>query len=357
MMTSGRTFAAWSCLVLLWTGIAWASPVDRADLASASADILARENFVLDDAAGPADSLIAGLPSQENPVGASTALISPVTINGCATNDGCIDAYLWSLYERTPKVDSIRQSVQRSVAVKRKGKIRTRLVTVSRLVEEDFTWKDLVAAGQSGLSLADYVIGGMDRDFKRTIYTALRAMDEAGLEPGITSAFRDDYRQSIASGNKAQVDRSFHGGSTRGGYGHGRAVDVVSIKGATRAERLRSSAALWTWIDTNGRCVGIGRPYLGRDAPHVAAVDGEEYAKHRGPGLFRIAAAPAVTKVNTRTARGHFRAVGAKPASKKPRNGAGPAASTASAKPHAKAPARQVLEPRKVRRTAANSRT
>jgi len=39
----------------------------------------------------------------------------------------------------------------------------------------------------------DYVIGGMDPDFKLRLYHALRAMDDAGLGPGITSAFRDDY--------------------------------------------------------------------------------------------------------------------------------------------------------------------
>jgi hypothetical protein len=33
-----------------------------------------------------------------------------------------------------------------------------------------------------------------------------------------TSAFRDDYRQSIASGPKSAIDRSYHGGSFRGGY-------------------------------------------------------------------------------------------------------------------------------------------
>ena len=31
--------------------------------------------------------------------------------------------------------------------------------------------------------------------------------------PGITSAFRDDYRQAIASGNKAASDSSFMAGA------------------------------------------------------------------------------------------------------------------------------------------------
>ena len=71
------------------------------------------------------------------------------------------------------------------------------------------------------MPLMEYVIGGMDCSFKLKLHHALRAMDEAGSAPGITSAFRDDYRQSLASGLKAARDRSYHGESFRGGYGHG----------------------------------------------------------------------------------------------------------------------------------------
>jgi hypothetical protein len=110
----------------------------------------------------------------------------------------------------------------------------------------------------------------------------LRAAEEAGLSPGITSAFRDDYRQSIASGLKAATDRSYHGGSFRGGYGHGLAADVVSVKGATKAQRWISTESFWKWIDAHGKEFGIGRPYLDRDPPHLAPIDGKEYAAHRG---------------------------------------------------------------------------
>ena len=98
------------------------------------------------------------------------------------------------------------------------------------------------------MSVKDYVIGGMDRRFKLKLYHALRAMDDAGLMPGITSAFRDDYRQAIASGNKAASDSSYHGGSRRGGYGHGLAVDLVSVKGETRLERFASTVV---WLAYN----------------------------------------------------------------------------------------------------------
>jgi hypothetical protein len=99
------------------------------------------------------------------------------------------------------------------------------------------------------MSLVEYVIGGIDRDFKVRLYHLFRALDDAGLAPGMTSGFRDDYRQSIASGNKAATDRSYHGGSRRGGFGHGLAADVVSVKGETRSGRWVSSESLWKWID------------------------------------------------------------------------------------------------------------
>src|SRR3954454_5083210 len=132
------------------------------------------------------------------------------------------------------------------------------------------------------MSVAQYVIGGMDRAFTVRLYHLFRALDDAGLAPGMTSGFRDDYRQSIASGNKAATDRSYHGGSLRGGYGHGLAADIVSVLGETRAERWLSTESLWKRIDAHSKQTGIGRPYLDKDPPHIAPIDGKEYADHRG---------------------------------------------------------------------------
>jgi hypothetical protein len=162
--------------------------------------------------------------------------------------------------------------------------LRTIIQKIVRLVREDFTWKDPAAAEKVGMQQMDYVIGGMDRSFKLRLYHALRAMDDAGLGPGITSAFRDDYRQSLASGLKAATNRSYHGGSLRGGYGHGLAADLVSVNGETDAERWDSNEKLWNWIDAHGKDFGIGRPYLDKDPPHVAPIDGKEYADHRRGG-------------------------------------------------------------------------
>ncbi len=121
------------------------------------------------------------------------------------------------------------------------------------------------------------------------LFRAMRAMDDAGFMPGITSAFRDDYRQSIASGNKAASDSSFHGGSRRGGYGHGLAVDLVSVKGKTRLQRFAVSEELWKWIDAHEKELGVGRPYRDRDPPHVGPIDGKEYVAKRGLPIVRKA--------------------------------------------------------------------
>lgn len=208
----------------------------------------------------------------------------------CFVAEICIDQYLWLMYRRAPKVDTISVSEQIKVSVKKKGKTRTVNKTVAKLVDEDFAWKDPKAAQKIGMPLVDYVIGGMDRSFKQRLYCALHALDDAGLSPGITSGFRDDYRQSLASGNKAATDSSYHGGSRRGGYGHGLAADLVSTNGETRSQRYSSSQKLWKWVDAHGKEFGIGRPYLDRDPPHVAPIDGKEYADHRGGANALLAA-------------------------------------------------------------------
>jgi hypothetical protein len=215
--------------------------------------------------------------------------VRPIEIvDECLVINICIDEYLWALYERTPKVDTNKVTKQiKTTAKTKKGKTRTVTKTITDYVVADFAWKDPIAAQRAGMSVKDYVIGGMDRGFKLKLFRALRTMDDAGFMPGITSAFRDDYRQSIASGNKAASDSSFHGGSRRGGYGHGLAIDIVSVNGQTRLQRFAASEQLWKWIDTHETELGVGRPYLDRDPPHLAPIDGKEYAAKRGRTIVR----------------------------------------------------------------------
>jgi hypothetical protein len=152
-----------------------------------------------------------------------------------------VKAYLWSVYQRSPtKVDS----------------------------HGDFTSKDITAAGHSGLSVEDYVIGGLDPDFRELLFAIGHAMDAAGVEWTILSAFRDDFRQNLASGLKARVNNSFHGGSeATGGYGHGCAVDLAS------ADRL-SDDKVWNWLDRKGREFGLFRPLRAADPAHVIPTPG-----------------------------------------------------------------------------------
>jgi hypothetical protein len=147
-----------------------------------------------------------------------------------------VDAYLWDVYRRSPtKRDSTG----------------------------DFTWKDPAAAKRFGVSMPAYVIGGMDPDFREQLYHAGRAMDADGIRWSILSAFRDDYRQSLASGFKARSSYSLHGGKARtGGYGHGQAIDITSEDG-------HSDAAVWRWIDRHGAKYGLYRPMPGADPAHI----------------------------------------------------------------------------------------
>jgi hypothetical protein len=88
-------------------------------------------------------------------------------------------------------------------------------------------------------------------------------MDADGIRWSMLSAFRDDYRQSLASGFKASSSNSLHGGKARtGGYGHGQAIDITSEDG-------HSDSAVWRWIDRHGAKYGLSRPMPGADPAHI----------------------------------------------------------------------------------------
>jgi hypothetical protein len=146
-----------------------------------------------------------------------------------------VDNYLWEVYQRAP---------------------------VKRDSTGDFTWKDQAAAKRMSLAMPDYVIRGMDADFREQMYHAGKAMDAAGINWSMLSAFRDDYRQEIASGFKARAGNSLHGGSRAvGGYGHGRAIDVTTTSG--------DDSTVYRWVDKNGAKYGLRRPMPGADPAHI----------------------------------------------------------------------------------------
>ena len=150
--------------------------------------------------------------------------------------DDEVSQYLWEVYERMP--------------TKKDG-------------TGDFTWKDPAAAKRVSMVLPKYVIGGMDPDFREQLYHAGKAMDADGVRWSILSAFRDDYRQRIASGIKASGGNSLHGGSRRtGGYGHGQAVDMAAADDGEMSD-------VWHWIDKHGAKYGLFRPMPGYDPAHI----------------------------------------------------------------------------------------
>src|SRR4029077_14031224 len=112
-------------------------------------------------------SLFRSDPSEED---LKPALRVVETPNECFVMEICIDDYLWSFYEVTPKVDMNRVTERIKATVKKKGKTRTVIKTITKYVLGDFTWKDPIAAQRAGMSVKDYVIGGMDRDFKLKLY-------------------------------------------------------------------------------------------------------------------------------------------------------------------------------------------
>ena len=176
---------------------------------------------------------VAFAPRDGAAVGGDQGSIPPHKRTGSVMDQ--VDDYLWQVYQRVP--------------VKKDG-------------TGDFSWKDPAAAKHAGLAMQDYVIGGMDPEFREQLYHAGKAMDAAGLQWSMLSAFRDDYRQGLASGFKASVGNSLHGGSRRtGGYGHGRAIDIT---GADDRE-----SEVWNWIDAHGAKYGLHRPLPGKDPAHI----------------------------------------------------------------------------------------
>jgi hypothetical protein len=73
------------------------------------------------------------------PNNAKDAVSSIEVPDECQEADVCIDQYLWALYQRAPKEDTIKVNEQRQVAVKKKGKTVTVTRSFTELVDEDFT--------------------------------------------------------------------------------------------------------------------------------------------------------------------------------------------------------------------------
>ena len=105
-------------------------------------------------------------------------------LDECFVVEICVNRYLFALYQRAPKEDTVKVDEKRKVTVKRKGKLVTVTRTFTTRVDEDFGWKDPKAADRAGMSMTDYVIGGMDRDFKLKLFRMLSRGRAAGPVAG-----------------------------------------------------------------------------------------------------------------------------------------------------------------------------
>ncbi len=190
----------------------------------------------------PAQALLPGDAAPVEPSLKATAQ-PPASKTRQARSLDDVDQYLWRVYQRS---------------------------STKRDSSGDFTWKDEAAAARLGVVMKQYVIGGMDRDFRELLYDLGHAMDDAGLNWTILSGFRDDYRQGLASGYKAHVGNSFHGGSrATGGYGHGCAADIEGSDGESS-----SNNAVWRWVDQHGEKFGVFRPMKQIDPAHIQPFGG-----------------------------------------------------------------------------------
>jgi hypothetical protein len=132
----------------------------------------------------------------------------------------------------------------------------------------DFSWKDRAAAARVKRTVCEYAIQGMHRDFREELYALGTKADEAGINWSFLSAFRDDYRQSIAEGFKARSCQSWHGGSCRtNGWGDGQAADLWVAD--ENGEPAGDAAGLFELIKRVGHLLGLSRPLPRADPPHV----------------------------------------------------------------------------------------
>ncbi|MGB8185032.1 MAG: hypothetical protein WCF37_08395, partial [Pseudolabrys sp.] len=95
-----------------------ACPVEVADMASGAA---LPDHHPMSRPAALTALFVAVSPT--DPVqNAAWPAVSSEALNACLEPDVCIDQYLWSLYERTPKVDTVKVEERIKVKVKNKGK-------------------------------------------------------------------------------------------------------------------------------------------------------------------------------------------------------------------------------------------
>ena len=155
----------------------------------------------------------------------------------CAGAEACINDYLWSLYERAPKVDTVKETEKKKVTVEKNGKTRTITKTETKLVAENFAWKDPQAAEKVSMPLKDYVIGGMDQQFK--LNSIARCVRSIG--PGSCRASPALSAMITVNHSQADCTRRTTGHTTAAAYVAVTATDLLPTSSASRARPARSA--------------------------------------------------------------------------------------------------------------------
>jgi len=103
--------------------------------------------------------------------------------------DICIEwQYLWSLYERTTKIDTIKCLTDQGDG-QEEGQDADRDPNRHEVRRVRLHVEGSGSGTTRRMSPMDYVIGGMDRGFKLKLYHALRTMDDAGSCQGHNERF------------------------------------------------------------------------------------------------------------------------------------------------------------------------
>lgn len=174
-----------------------------------------------------------------------------VAVAACLYTPVDTDAYLFERYERATLIDN----------------------------SGAYRWKDEEAARARGMGLKQYVIGGLEPRFKKSLRRIIEAMELRNIVVSFNSGYRDALRQKLVDGSKNPVNLTFHGG-TRLPYGQALAADLMGPWGPSEKERLALARPAHDFIDKHGGSFGIGRPFGSGDPPHVTPTWSREYTAH-----------------------------------------------------------------------------
>lgn len=133
----------------------------------------------------------------------------------------------------------------------------------------DINKKDHISAERYGMDLKDYVIRGMDPRFRKSLYEIGQKYEkETGKKFQINSGFRDDYRQSLASGFHADPGMSRHGGSQS--IGGDKSLGPMAAYSRGQAADLPAHIA--DWVAKQGTESGMVRSMPKADPYHVTSI-------------------------------------------------------------------------------------